>query len=106
MFTERDDMEATALRKRGWSISAIARHLGRDRKTVRAYLSGERQAGVRQRSEPDPFVELVPYLRARFDDDKHLWASALYDARSGGKRPPNPVESGHPIRWKAATQSG
>ena len=33
MFTGNEDMEATALRKQGWSISAIARHLGRDRKT-------------------------------------------------------------------------
>ena len=33
-----DYVGAHALRKRGWSISAIARHLGRDRKTVRAHL--------------------------------------------------------------------
>ena len=38
-------MEAHALKKRGWSISAIARHLGRDRKTVRSYLNG--RAGAR-----------------------------------------------------------
>ena len=37
-------MEAHALRIRGWSISAIARHLDRDRKTVRAYLNGERRS--------------------------------------------------------------
>ena len=79
MFTGSEDMEATALRERGWSISAIARHLGRDRKTVRAYLTGARTAGVRQTSAPDPFVEFIPYLRARFIDDKHLWASALFD---------------------------
>ena len=35
MFTGNEDMEATALREQGWSISAIARHLGRDRKTIR-----------------------------------------------------------------------
>lgn len=79
MFTGRQDMEATALRERGWSISAIARHLGRDRRTIRAHLNGDRQAGVRTQSIPDPFLEFVPYLRARFRDDKHLWASALYD---------------------------
>ena len=39
-------------RWRGWTISAIARHLGRDRKTVRAYLSGKRTPGVRRRSTP------------------------------------------------------
>ena len=79
MFTGSEDMEATALRERGWSISAIARHLGRDRKTIRAYLNGERTVGVRKKASPDPFDEFIPYLRARFSDDKHLWASALYD---------------------------
>jgi hypothetical protein len=30
MLTEEDDVEIHALAKRGWSISAIARHTGRD----------------------------------------------------------------------------
>ncbi|WP_446044955.1 hypothetical protein [Streptomyces olivaceus] len=34
-------MDAHALRRQEWTISAIARHLGRDRKTIRAYLNGE-----------------------------------------------------------------
>src|SRR5579875_976171 len=79
MLSGREEMEATALRKRGWSISAIARHLGRDRKTVRAYLSGERSVGGRRRSAPDAFEAFIPYLTARFADDRHVWASALYD---------------------------
>ena len=54
MFSRSDDVEANALFKRGWSISAIARHLECDRKTVRSYLSGERTAGVRRSSQPDP----------------------------------------------------
>ena len=36
MLTWEDDMEVHALRRKGWSIAAIARHVGRDRKTVRA----------------------------------------------------------------------
>ena len=40
MFTMEEDVEAHALWRRGWSISAIARHLDRDRKTIRGYLSG------------------------------------------------------------------
>jgi len=40
MLTREEDVDAHALRRRGWSISAIARHLGLDRKTVRGYLSG------------------------------------------------------------------
>ena len=55
MFIGEEDVQATALRTRGWSISAIARHLGRDRKTVRDYLSGKRAPGERKRSEGAPF---------------------------------------------------
>jgi transposase len=79
MLTQGDDVEAHALAGRGWSISAIARHLGRDRKTVRAYVTGERTAGVRRRSVPDPLEPFVPYLAARFTDDPHLWLTALFD---------------------------
>ena len=39
MITHGEDVEIHALRKQGWSISAIARHMGLDRKTVRAYLA-------------------------------------------------------------------
>lgn len=79
MLSLEGDVEAHALREQGWSISAIARHLGVNRRTVRAYLSGERTPGQRQRSEPlviDPFVE---YCRIRLADDPHLWASTLFD---------------------------
>ncbi|HMK62042.1 MAG TPA: IS21 family transposase [Acidimicrobiales bacterium] len=79
MLTQGEDVEAHALRERGWSVSAIARHLGRDRKTVRAYLSGERQPGVRRRSMPDALAPFVDYLELRFRDDPHVWASALFD---------------------------
>jgi hypothetical protein len=64
---------------RGWSISAIARHLGRDRATVRGYLAGDRVPGVRKRVAPDPLEPFVTYLAARFVDDAHLWLTALYD---------------------------
>jgi transposase len=60
MLTPEEDMEISSLSKRGWSISAIARHTGRDRKTVRAYLSGKRQPAVRARSEPDVFDRFEP----------------------------------------------
>ena len=35
MLTQEEDVEIHALRKQGWTISAIARHTGRDRKTIR-----------------------------------------------------------------------
>jgi transposase len=79
MLTRGEAVEAHALRARGWSISAIARHLDRDRKTVRAYLTGDREPGVRRRAVPDPLARFEPYVRARLADDHNLWASALYD---------------------------
>jgi transposase len=79
MISRGEDVEAQALRKRGWSISAIARHLGRDRGTIRAHLNGEREAGVRRSSKPDPLDPFKPYLAARFADNPHIWATALYD---------------------------
>jgi transposase len=79
MLTRGEAVEAHVLRARGWSVAAIARHLGRDRKTVRAYLNGEREPGVRKRTAPDPLAPFEPYLRARFADDRHVWATALYD---------------------------
>ena len=72
-------MEVHALKERGWSITAIATHTGCDRKTIRAYLKGERTPGVRVRTAPDPLEPFVPYLTQRFSDDPHVWASALYD---------------------------
>jgi transposase len=79
MLTQGEDVEAQALRARGWTVSAIARHLGRDPKTVRAYLSGQRRPGRRASARVDPLAAFVPYLSARFVDDPHLWASALFD---------------------------
>lgn len=52
MLSLEEDVQAQALRQQGWSISAIARHLGVDCKTVRADLSGERVPGRRRRTSP------------------------------------------------------
>ncbi len=79
MLTQGEDVKAHALRQRGWSISAIARHLGRDRKTVRSYLSGDRQPGIRRTSTVDPLAVVEDYIRRSFADHCHVWASALYD---------------------------
>ena len=79
MLTQEDDVDAHALRKRGWTISAIARHLGHDRKTIRDYLNGERVAGVRAPAGEDLFAPFVDYCRARLAEDPHVWAEALLD---------------------------
>ncbi len=79
MLTREDDVDAHALHRRGWSISAIARHLGHDRKTIRAYLRGDRVAGARSRTDPDCFEPYVAYCRERLAEDPHLWATALLD---------------------------
>jgi transposase len=78
MLTQGEDVEVHSLRNRGWSYAAIARHIDCDWRTVKAYAEG-RQPGVRRRTEPDPLQRFVPYLRARFSDDPHVWASALFD---------------------------
>jgi transposase len=75
MLTEEDDVEIYALKKRGWSISAIARHTGRDRKTIRVHLQEERRKRERAPSCLEPYRD---YLEARFADDHHVFASVLY----------------------------
>ncbi len=78
MLTQGEDVEIHALRKRGWSFAAIGRHIDCDWRTVKAYVEG-REPGVRRPSAPDPLERFVPYLAARFADDPHVWASALFD---------------------------
>jgi transposase len=53
MLTQEQDMEIDTLRKQGWSISAIARHTGRNRRTIRNYLNGATAPGVRKQARPD-----------------------------------------------------
>src|SRR3954468_3793707 len=75
MLTEEDDVEIHALARRGWSVSAIARHTGRDRKTVRKYLTGARPMRAPAPSCLEPFRE---YVVARFVDDAHVDGTVLY----------------------------
>ncbi len=69
MLTQEEDMEIAALRGRGWSVSAIARHTGRDRETVRAYLAGQAKLRGGAASVLEPYRV---YLQARFADDPHV----------------------------------
>ena len=78
MITREDDVDIHALRRQGWTITAIARHVGRDRNTVRDYLNGKREPGVRQRAV-DPFAPFLDYVTARLVEDPHLWGITLFD---------------------------
>ncbi len=74
-------MEIHALQAQGWSISAISRHGGLDRKTVRAYLSGEREPGKHNASglRSSNLDAFVLYLNERFRSDPQIWSTVLYD---------------------------
>lgn len=61
------------------SISAIARHTGRNRRTIRNYLNGTTTPGVRKPAGEDRFESFVDYVTARLAEDPHLWARTLCD---------------------------
>ncbi len=75
MLTQEDNVEIHALRNRGWTIAAIARHTGRDRKTVRRHLAGFEP---RRGNAPSAIEPFAPYIQARFSDDPHLFGSVLF----------------------------
>jgi len=75
-------VEAQALFAQGWTKSAIARHLGINRRTVRDYLGGKRVPGQRARFGSDLFGPFAEYARLRLAADPHLWASTLFDELS------------------------
>jgi transposase len=75
VLSREDVVEVVALRRRGWSVSAIARHTGRDRKTVRAWLAvGEKRRRPRAASALEPYRA---YIERRLGDDPHLDATVL-----------------------------
>src|SRR4051812_40359045 len=75
MLTEEDDVEIHALAARGWTVSAISRHTGRDRKTVSKYLKAPRAVRAPAPSCLEPFRG---YITQRFGDDPHLEATVLH----------------------------
>jgi len=80
MLTQEDVVEISALKSRGWSVTAIARHTGRDRKTIRRHLEGWEPTRGTALSPIEPYR---PYLEARFADDCHVFASVLFDELTG-----------------------
>jgi transposase len=76
MLTEENDVEIYALGARGWSVSAISRHTGRDRKTVRKYLAPSPRAA--RAPAPSCLEPYRGYIAARFAEDRHLEATVLH----------------------------
>jgi len=78
MLTQENDVEIHALAARGWNQSAISRHTGRDRKTVRKYLAAGEEPLLREAAASclEPWRG---YIAARFVDDPHLPAVTLLD---------------------------
>jgi hypothetical protein len=73
--------ELRNLHERGWSVSAIAHHLGKDRKTVRRYLAdSDAWPGVRKPAGRllDPYAA---YVEARLEDTRtwppRCWTGSL-----------------------------
>jgi hypothetical protein len=62
-----EDDDAEIHPKRRWTVSAIARHTGRGRKTDSKYL--KRPAGARRPPAPSCVEPFRGYLEARFDED-------------------------------------
>lgn len=79
MLSQEEHVEVMALAGRGWNLSAIARHTGLNRRTVRAYVREGRQPGQRRRAQPDAFAAYERYVGQRLRDDPHVWATVLYD---------------------------
>ncbi len=79
MLSERSSVDIHPLHRQGFTISEIARRTHHDRKTIRAYLNGDRAPGVRQSASSDAFEAFVDYVTARLTEDPHLWAATLLD---------------------------
>jgi transposase len=75
MLTREDDVEIHALAARGWTKAAIARHTGRDRKTVSKYLD---RSPARRQPAASCLEPFRGYLEARFAEDAHVDATVLH----------------------------
>jgi hypothetical protein len=63
----------------GWTVPAIAAHLGHSEPTIRDYLTGRKTPGVRA-PRPSLLTDLfASYCRQRFAEDPHLRPSTLFN---------------------------
>jgi hypothetical protein len=96
MLTQEDDVDAHALRRQGWTISAIARHLGHDRSTIRAYLDGGRIAGRVASTLADPLGPFVGYVATATSTPPSTTTPAWHTARSCPTRPRDILQTANP----------
>ena len=77
MFTLEGFMNVRDLKQQGWSVSAIARHLNLDRKTVRKYLLEPPQPYQRKQPTTHKIDPYRGFLRERWEQGVHnahkLW---------------------------------
>ena len=95
MLTREDDVDAHALRRQGWTITAIAKRLGHDHKTIRAYLAGDRVAGQRASSHRDPLQPFRGHATQRLRDGPHARGTTLFDEI---------VAAGYPLSYPSFTR--
>lgn len=79
MLTQEDDVEIHALHARGWSLSAISRHTGRDRKTVAKYAKAGPDGPPRRKRAASCLEPFGSYIAARMAEDPHLPAVTLHE---------------------------
>jgi transposase len=77
MLAWEEYVELRNLIERGWSVSAIARHLGRDRKTIRRWLRDPEAVPGARKAGPTLLDPYLRYLEARLEDNVHLAATVL-----------------------------
>lgn len=77
MISQWSAEQAINLADQGWTVSAVARHLGHDRKTIRIYLNGHRTPG-QPRPQADSFAPFAGYAARRLRDDPHLRGAGLH----------------------------
>ena len=79
MISRGEDVEAQALKNRGWSISPLpvtSSGIRRRSGPTRAGSGRPVSAGARYRTRSSP---TKAYLGARFGDNVHIWATAMFD---------------------------
>lgn len=86
MIPQHSAEQAIILDQQGWTVSAIARHLGHDRKTIRIYLNGRRTPG-QPRQQADSFAAFAGYAARRVRDDPHLRVAGLHRELTGAGYP-------------------